>query len=167
MDLQTIAHYTFPASARDIGTGVYHLAKGNATEEQCQKLVAGAIRVTIAALAAISLVAASVLLPSPLNLLGSLIIVIPLRIVDAETATLLSGTTGIVSGLRECALGISAIAQGIHSGPPKLLLGTLKTGFSWFITRMPRDIQISRGLFAEDIDDFAKSWGSQLYLKLA
>lgn len=139
MDLQTIAHYTFPASARDIGTGVYHLAKGNATEEQCQKLVAGAIRVTIAALAAISLVAASVLLPPPLNLLGSLIIVIPL---DAETATLLRGTTGIVSGLRECALGISAIAQGIHSGPPKLLLGTLETGFYWLITRMPRDIQI-------------------------
>ena len=63
MNLQTIGHHVFPASFRDIGTGVYHLAKGNATEAQCRKLGAGALRVSVAALAAIAIIASFALLP--------------------------------------------------------------------------------------------------------
>jgi len=175
MTLQTIAHYTFPASIRDIGTGIYHLAKKDATEEQCQKMVTGAIRVATAVLTALTAIAAIALLPAPLGELTALVVLIPMRFLDLETGTLLLGTIGIASGLASCASGIVHLARGLFAegawnlfaeGAWNLFAGTLFTGASWFVTRIPKDISFGfRGLFADKIDGLGDDWGSKLYEK--
>lgn len=168
MTIQSIAHHVVPASIRDIGTGIYHLAKKDATEEQCQKLVAGAIRVAAAAAIVLTTIAANALLPVPLGFLVSIVVIIPTRFMDMETWGLVVGGNLIASGLGSVAMGIGMLARGIFAeGSFELIFGTAITGLGWLATRLPRDITVSGSeILKEKIDDFAYDWGLRLYYRL-
>lgn len=168
MTLQAIAHDIIPASMRDIGKGIYHLAKGDAREDECQKLIAGAIRVSTAALTIITMIAVTPLIPPLLSLITVTVINTSLYIFDRETSTLLAGTLCAASGLSTCATGVSLVSRGFFEGAADLLFGSLNIGIGWFLSRVPRDITIGhKGLLADKIDNFSCDWGSRLHRKLA
>lgn len=165
MTIQSIAHHVVPASLRDVGTGLYHLAKKDATEEQCQKLVTGAIRVTVAVQLALLTIAATALLPPPLGLIISAIIIIVPRFLDTETSTLALGGQMIGLGLASVATGVSLLARGLFGEAAlELIIGSARTGLGWLATRMPKDIKVSGfDVLKERIDDLGDEWGSQLH----
>ena len=177
MSLQSIAHYVVPASICDIGSGINHLAKKDATEEQCQKLVAGAIRVSIFALTVLAAIAAIVILPAPIVEFTAHVVCIPIYFLDKETGILLWGTIGPVN----CVLGIVQLAKGLFAkGASDLLAGTsltvasllatmvtkIETEAAKFATEVPKDTSFRfPGVFADKIDGLGVDWGSKLYEK--
>lgn len=166
MTLQSIAHHVVPASLRDIGTGVYHLAKRDATEEHCQKLVTGAIRVALAASTALAVIAATALLPEGLGFFVGFVINLGSYCSDTETSFLTVGSLMTVTGMSGVALSANLIAQKLFvPGVIGLIFGSAITGGGWFVTRIPKDIEFDSGfdVLKDKIDNLGDDWGSQLH----
>ncbi len=173
MSLSSVAHAIFPAAFRDIGSGLYHLAKRDATEKQCQKLVSATLRVITAA--AIALAALSSLYYVNSEILGTLSILainITAYILDPETCYLAKAATLTTMGVCSLALAINLAVHSFYGiGAIVGAIGSAFIGFGYCASRYPRDQSLftskETGVLTHLIDKGSFKVGNELFYRLA
>jgi hypothetical protein len=164
-----VAHTLIPASLRDIGTGAFHLINRDASQEDCTKLTAGAIRVAGVAATILAISAIALVFPPSVAQIGIVLVVGAVYVIDTETFSLFGGSAIATLGLFCLASSVSLVTKGLFaSGATSGIIGALMTASGWYMTRFPRDISLnhSPNLLSDKIDDLSESLGTDLYLAL-
>lgn len=141
MNLSSVAHAVFPAALRDIGSGLYHIAKRDANDEQYQKLTSATLRVTAAAAVALALLASMWLVDNTvLSLVSGFAIITTSLALDPETCFLASAASTTINGVILLAVGVNLAVHSLYGAGA--LWGVLGVGFISIghrFSRLPRD----------------------------
>jgi hypothetical protein len=162
--IDKITRFIIPIPLYDVGAGIYHIFKKDVTQEQCEKIVLGAVR--IAAVAAIILTGAVLAIYSAnlvgLALCGAIWIS---YFLDQQTGTFLLSSLSMSMGILGLVAIISNIAKGILENLGILIMGQFTyIGSSGLINWL--GWYKEGGLFGKEINERCKIWSIDLYLRL-
>jgi hypothetical protein len=162
--IDKITRFIIPTPLYDVGAGIYHIFKKDVTQEQCEKIVSGAVR--IAAVAAIILTGAVLVISGSADLIG-LALCGALGVsyfLDQQTYVFLLTSLSMSMGTLGLGVIISNIAKGIFENLGLLIMGQLLfTGGSGLMNLLMYE---EGGLFGKEINERCKIWSIDLYLRL-